>query len=51
MQQLIDNKYNITSWLPTSVKEMNSHGWDYIDVVLFTGDAYVDHPSLLKSMG
>ena len=45
MQQLIDNKYNITSWLPTSVKEMNSHGWDYIDVVLFTGDAYVDHPS------
>lgn len=45
MHQTIDNKYNITSWLPTSVKEMKAHGWNYVDVVLFTGDAYVDHPS------
>jgi len=32
-------------WLPTSVKEMKALGWDWVDVVLFTGDAYVDHPS------
>ena len=32
-------------WLPTSVKEMKARGWDYVDVVLFSGDAYVDHPS------
>lgn len=43
MQQTAN--YKITSWLPTSVKEMKVHGWDYVDVVLFTGDAYVDHPS------
>lgn len=34
-----------TSWLPTTVKEMERLGWDYVDVVLFSGDAYVDHPS------
>ena len=34
-----------TDYLPTSVKEMKALGWDYVDVVLFTGDAYVDHPS------
>lgn len=32
-------------YLPTSVKEMEALGWDYVDVVLFSGDAYVDHPS------
>lgn len=37
--------HKITDWLPTSVKEMKAHGWDYVDVVLFSGDAYVDHPS------
>lgn len=31
--------------IPTSVKEVKSLGWDYIDVILFTGDAFVDHPS------
>lgn len=30
---------------PTSVKEVQTLGWDYIDVILFTGDAFVDHPS------
>ncbi|MGN0201439.1 MAG: YgiQ family radical SAM protein [Candidatus Cryptobacteroides sp.] len=30
---------------PTSVKEVEALGWDYIDVILFTGDAFVDHPS------
>ena len=31
--------------IPTSVKEVQKLGWDYIDVILFAGDAYVDHPS------
>jgi len=35
----------LTDWLPTSVKEMRLHGWDEVDVVIFSGDAYVDHPS------
>lgn len=35
----------VTSYLPTSVKEMKLLGWDHVDVVLFSGDAYVDHPS------
>lgn len=35
----------ITAWLPTTQKEAKKRGWDSIDVVLFTGDAYVDHPA------
>ena len=31
--------------IPTSIKEVKSLGWDYIDVILFTGDAFIDHPS------
>ena len=30
---------------PTSKKEVDALGWDYIDVILFSGDAFVDHPS------
>ena len=33
-------------WLPTTKKEIQRLGWDYIDVILFTGDAYIDHPSM-----
>lgn len=36
---------NVDAWLPTSVKEVRALGWDYIDVIIFSGDAYVDHPS------
>ncbi len=32
-------------WLPTTKKELDSLGWDEPDVILFSGDAYVDHPS------
>lgn len=39
-----------TAWLPTSVKEMKALGWDSVDVVLFTGDAYVDHPSFAAAV-
>ena len=31
--------------IPTSIKEVKTLGWDYIDVILFTGDAFIDHPS------
>ena len=41
----MDLHRNTGQWLPTSVKEIEALGWDYIDVILFTGDAYVDHPS------
>ena len=33
------------AWLPTTKKEVEAREWDYIDVILFSGDAYVDHPS------
>ncbi|MBS7290246.1 MAG: YgiQ family radical SAM protein [Bacteroidales bacterium] len=31
--------------IPTSKKEVEALGWDYIDVIIFSGDAFVDHPS------
>ncbi|SHE68376.1 uncharacterized radical SAM protein YgiQ [Mariniphaga anaerophila] len=36
---------NTEKWLPTSKKEMKALGWEQPDVILFTGDAYIDHPS------
>ena len=36
---------DITEWLPTTLKEVKSRGWEELDVILFTGDAYIDHPS------
>lgn len=38
-------RFDTSLYLPTSVKELKQLGWDYVDVVLFSGDAYVDHPS------
>ncbi|HNW50334.1 MAG TPA: YgiQ family radical SAM protein [Prolixibacteraceae bacterium] len=37
--------YKLSDWLPTSAKEVKARGWESIDVILFSGDAYVDHPS------
>ena len=37
--------HKLTDWLPTTRKEAKLRGWDELDVVLFSGDAYVDHPS------
>ena len=37
--------YQLSDWLPTTRKEMDLRGWDRADVILFSGDAYVDHPS------
>lgn len=38
-------KYLLTDWLPTTKKEVELRGWSELDVILFSGDAYVDHPS------
>ncbi len=35
----------LQDWLPTTKKEIELRGWDYLDVILFSGDAYIDHPS------
>lgn len=35
----------VSDWLPTTKKEVKIRGWDELDVILFSGDAYVDHPS------
>ncbi len=32
-------------WLPTTADEVQARGWDYVDVILVSGDAYVDHPA------
>jgi uncharacterized radical SAM protein YgiQ len=40
-----NHKFHISDWLPISAKEVKARGWDSIDVILFSGDAYVDHPS------
>ena len=38
-------EYRLTDFLPTTKKELDLRGWDEVDVILFSGDAYVDHPS------
>jgi uncharacterized radical SAM protein YgiQ len=35
----------VTHWLPITKKEVELRGWDELDVILVSGDAYVDHPS------
>ena len=35
----------LTDWLPTTRKEMDLRGWETADIILFSGDAYVDHPA------
>jgi uncharacterized radical SAM protein YgiQ len=39
------NTYKVNDWLPTTKKEVEQRAWEELDVILFTGDAYVDHPS------
>ncbi len=51
--------YGVSPYLPMSRKEMDELGWDSCDIIIVTGDAYVDHPSfgmaiigrLLESQG
>lgn len=32
-------------FLPTTIKEVRARGWDELDVIIFSGDAYIDHPA------
>ena len=38
-------EYKLTDFLPTTKKELELRGWDELDIILFSADAYVDHPS------
>lgn len=42
---MINNLRPVTDWLPTSISEARKIGWEEPDVVIFSGDAYVDHPA------
>ncbi|MEW6500080.1 MAG: YgiQ family radical SAM protein, partial [Thermodesulfobacteriota bacterium] len=37
--------HTAAGWLPATAAELAGRGWEAVDVVLVTGDAYVDHPS------
>ncbi|MCC7333274.1 MAG: YgiQ family radical SAM protein [Flavobacteriales bacterium] len=55
----MQHKHKLTDWLPTTKKEVELRGWDSLDVILISGDAYVDHPAfgaavigrIIESMG
>ena len=36
-------EYRLSDWLPTTNREVKIRGWDSLDVIIFSGDAYVDH--------
>lgn len=38
-------RYSSDDFLPTTLKEVRRRGWEQLDVILFCGDSYVDHPS------
>ena len=45
-----NNSYQLTDFLPTTKKELEIRGWDEVDVVLFSGDAYIDHPAFAAAV-
>ncbi len=45
MSELTKSNRKRNVFLPTTKDEMTRLGWESVDVVLFSGDAYVDHPS------
>lgn len=55
----MQQKLQLTDWLPTTKKEVELRGWDNLDIILISGDAYVDHPAfgaavigrIVESMG
>lgn len=42
--------YQLTDFLPTTQKELKLRNWDEVDVVFFSGDAYIDHPSFAAAV-
>lgn len=55
----MQQKLQLTDWLPTTKKEVELRGWNDLDIILISGDAYVDHPAfgaavigrIIESMG
>ncbi len=45
-----NTSYQLTDFLPTTKKELEIRGWDEVDVVLFSGDAYIDHPAFAAAV-
>lgn len=45
MTRIHHHKASVSGFLPVTEKELRSKGWDHPDIILITGDAYVDHPS------
>ena len=45
MKEADMNGHGEAYMFPTSVKEVQALGWDYIDIIFITGDAFIDHPS------
>ena len=39
----MENQHKLSDWLPTTRREMKIRGWENLDVIIFSGDAYVDH--------
>jgi len=46
----LSTTHQLTDWLPTTRKEMELRGWECADVILFSADAYVDHPAFGASV-
>ena len=40
-----DPVWDPARWLPTTRDELEARDWDYVDVIIVSGDAYVDHPA------
>lgn len=38
-------EYHLSDWLQTTAKEVALRGWEQLDIIMFSADAYVDHPS------
>ncbi len=47
---MVLKRENIGTFLPTTREEMKQRGWEQADIILVTGDAYVDHPSFGVSL-
>jgi uncharacterized radical SAM protein YgiQ len=41
----IPHRPDLKLWLPTTKKELELRGWQQPDIIIFSGDAYIDHPS------
>lgn len=42
---VVNNQPNLLDWMPITQKELDLRGWDELDVIIISGDSYVDHPA------